>query len=145
MASALYGKGRQGFLNGTIDWDTDNIKILLIDSTDYTVNIDVDQYCNKDTIPDAARVTNGLSGNLASKTVALGVANAADITLSTVSGEECEAIVVFKDGGGGGVSQSGTDDLLIAYIDTATGLPITPNGGDIQIQWAGTANRIFKL
>ena len=145
MASALYGKGRQGFLNGTIDWDTDNIKILLIDSTDYTVNIDVDQYCNKDTIPDAARVTNGLSGNLASKTVALGVANAADITLSTGSGEEWEAIVVFKDGGGGGVSQSGTDDLLIAYIDTATGLPITPNGGDIQIQWAGTANRIFKL
>lgn len=145
MATALYGKGRAAFLEGSIDWDADDIKCLLIDSTDYSVSIDVDQYCNKDTIPDAARVTNGLSGNFASKTTALGVADADDITLSTVSGEECEAIVIFLDGGGGGVSQSGTTDLLIAYIDSATGLPVTPNGGDITIQWDSGANKIFKL
>ena len=145
MANALYGLGRQGFLSGTIDWDTDNIKVLLIDATDYTVSIDVNQYCNLDTIVAGARVTNGLSANLGTKTVTLGVADAADITLSTVSGEQCEAIVIFKDGGGGGVSQSGTTDLLIAYIDTATGLPITPNGGDITISWDAGANKIFKL
>ena len=145
MANALYGKARQAFLEGEIDWADDNIKFLLVDTTDYSVDIDVDQYCNKDTIPDAARVTNGLSANLGTKSVTLGVADAADTTLSSVSGEECEAIVIFKDGGGGGVSQSGTDDLLIAYIDTATGLPVTPNGGDIQIQWDEGANKIFKL
>jgi len=145
MANSIYGKARQAFLEGLIDWADGNIKILLVDTTDYTVDIDVDQYCNKDTIPDAARVANGLSGNLSGKSVTLGVADAADETLSTVSGEECEAIVIFLDGGGGGVSQSGTDDLLIAYIDDATGLPVTPNWGDIQIQWAATANKIFKL
>lgn len=143
--NALYGKGRQGFLSGTIDWDTDDIKVLLVDSTDYTVSIDVDQYCNTDTIPALARVTNGLSANLGTKSVTLGVADAADITLSSVSGEQCEAIVIFKDGGGGGVTASGTTDLLIAYIDTATGLPITPNGGDITISWDAGANKIFKL
>lgn len=145
MATALYGLGRQAFLEGEIDWADDDIKVLLIDSTDYTVSIDVDQYCNKDTIPDAARVTNGLSGNLASKSVTLGVADAADVTLSSVTGEECEALVIFKDGGGGGVTQSGTDDLLIAYIDDATGLPVTPGGGDIPIEWDSGANKIFKL
>lgn len=145
MANALYGLGRQGFAGGTIDWDTDDIKVLLIDATDYTVAIDTNQYCNLDTIPALARVTNGLSANLGTKTIALGVCDAADITLASVSGEACEAIVIFKDGGGGGVSQSGTADLLIAYIDTATGLPITPNGGDITIAWDAGANKIFKL
>lgn len=145
MANALYGKGRQGFLDGSIDWDTDDIKCLLVDSTDYSVSIDVDQYCNKDTISDAARVTNGLSANFAGKTVTLGVADANDVTLGSVTGEECEAIVIFKDGGGGGVSQSGTTDLLIAYIDTATGLPVTPNGGDITTAWDDGGNKIFKL
>lgn len=145
MANALYGLARQAFLEGDIDWADDDIKVLLIDSTDYTVSIDVDQYCNKDTIPDAARVTNGLSGNLASKTVTLGVADAADVTLNSVTGEQCEALVIFKDGGDGGVSQSGTNDLLIAYVDSATGLPITPSGTNIVIQWDSGANRIFKL
>lgn len=145
MATALYGKGRESFLKGEIDWAGDDIKCLLIDSTDYSVNIDVDQYCNKDTIPDSARVTNGLSANFAGKATALGVADANDIVLSAVSGEECEAIVIFLDGGDGGVSQSGTNDRLIAYIDNATGLPITPNGGDITIQWDDGANLIFKL
>jgi len=145
MGNALYGLAREAFLGGDLDWDANDIKCLLVDTTDYSVSIDVDQYCNKDTIPDAARVTNGLSGNFASKTKTLGVADAADITLSTVSGEQCEAIVIFQDGGDGGVSQSGTNDRLIAYIDTATGLPVTPNGGDITIQWDSGASKIFKL
>ena len=145
MANALYGLGREAFLGGDIDWDADDIKCILADTTDYTASIDVDQYANKDTIPDAARVTNGLSGNFASKTKTLGVADAADITLSSVSGEECEAIVIGQDGGDGFVSQSGTNDRLIAYIDTATGLPVTPNGGDITIAWDSGANKIYKL
>jgi hypothetical protein len=36
-------------------------------------------------------------------------------------------------------------DALIAYIDTATGLPFTPSGGDIEVQWDSGANAIFKL
>lgn len=145
MANALYGLAREAFLGGDLDWDANNIKCILVDTTDYTVNLATDQYCNKDTIPDAARVTNGISGNLAGKTKTLGVADANDITLAAVDGEECEAIIIFKDGGDGGVSQSGTNDILIAYIDTATGLPVTPNGGDITIQWDAGVNRIFKL
>ena len=145
MANALYGKGREAFLQGSIDWDTDAIKCMLYDATDYTVSIDVDQYVNKDTIPDAARVTNGLSGNFAGKTETLGVADANDIVLTAVTGEECEGIVIGLDAGDGFVTQSGTNDLLIADIDTATGLPVTPNGGDITIAWDAGANKIFKL
>ena len=144
MANSLFGLGREEFLGGDIDWDANDIKLLLYDAS-YSVSIDVDQYVNKDTIADADRVTNGLSGNFASKTKTLGVADAADVTLTTVSGNEVVGFIIGKDGGGGFISQSGTDDLLIADIPTATGLPITPNGGNITISWDSGASKIFVL
>ena len=136
MANALYGKGREGFLDGSIDWDTDDIRVILVDMADYPAfSIDVDD--NLDDIPTAARVK--VSDALASKTVTLGVADAADITLSAVTGDASEALVIYKHTGVESTSR------LIAYIDSATGLPVTPNGGDITIQWDGGANKIFKL
>ena len=76
---------------------------------------------------------------------AAGVCDAQDATFTAVSGDQSEALIIWKDGGGGGTSQSGTTDLLIAYIDNATGLPITPNGADINLVWDNGANKIFKL
>ena len=135
MANAMYDKGREGFLDGSIDWDTDDIKAVLVDVADYTV--DLAAHDNLDDIPAGARVAT--SGNLASKTVAAGVADAADITFSAVTGDQFEAIVIYKDTGTASTSR------LIAYIDDASGLPCTPNGGDITIQWDSAAAKIFKL
>ncbi len=135
MANAVYGKGREKFLNGDIDWANDDIKAVLVDTAAYAVSIDGDEYLSS--IPAGDRIAT--SGNLASKTSTLGVADAADITFSTVTGDVSEAIVLYKDTGDAATSP------LIAYIDTATGLPITPNGGDITITWDSGANKIFKL
>jgi len=135
MANALYDLGRQAFLEGGIAWLTDNIKLVLVDAGDYTVNLVTDEFL--DDVPSAARVAT--SGNFASKTSTAGVADAADVTLSAVSGDQSEALVIYRDSGAEGTSE------LIAYIDTATGLPVTPSGGDITIQWDSGANKIFKL
>lgn len=135
MANALYDHGREGFLDGSIDWDTDDIRCILIDVADYTVDLAL--HDNLDDVAGAARVAT--SGAFASKTVAAGVADAADIVLTSVSGDQCEAIVIYKHTGVESTSR------LIAYIDSATGLPVTPNGGDITIQWDSGANKIFKL
>jgi hypothetical protein len=54
MASGLYAKGREGFLDGTIDWDTDTIKCVLVDTADYTVNLST--HDNLDDVPSGARV-----------------------------------------------------------------------------------------
>ena len=145
MANALYDKARESFLsqNPALDWDTDTIKVTLIDTGNYTVNLSTHQYMNTNTVAAAAKV--GSAVTLGSKTVTSGVADAADATFSAVSGATVEAIIIWKDGGGGGTSASGTTDPLIAYIDTATGLPVTPNGGDITVQWDNGANKIFKL
>jgi hypothetical protein len=135
MANSLYDKGRQGFLDGSIDWDTDDIRVILIDTNDYTV--DLASHDNLDDIPSAARVA--VSGALTGKTVTNGIADADDVTFSAVTGDQCEAIVLYKHTG------VETTSRLIAYIDSATGLPVTPNGGDIEVQWDNGANKIFKL
>jgi len=70
----------------------------------------------------------------------LGVADAADIVFTAPpAGDVLEATVIYQDTGVEGTSR------LIAYIDTATGLPVTPNGTDITILWDSGANKIFKL
>jgi hypothetical protein len=135
MASALYDKGREGFLDGSIDWDTDDICLILIDAADYTVNLGSHDFL--DDVPSGARVAT--SGALSGKTVTAGVADANDVTLSAVTGDPSEAIVFYKNTGTESTSR------LIAYVDSATGLPVTPNGGDIIIQFDNGANKIFKL
>lgn len=133
MSNALYDYGREGFLAGDIDWDGDDIKVLLVDTGTYTVDLATDQHHD-----DVSGIV-ATSGNLASKTVTDGVADAADVTFSSVSGSSVEAIVIYQDSGVSSTSR------LIAYIDTGTGLPVTPNGGDITVQWSDGANKIFKL
>jgi hypothetical protein len=135
MANALYDKGRQKFLEGAINWLTDTIKVLLVDTGLYTVNLATHEFLSD--IPAGARV--GTAQTLASKTSTAGVADAADVTFNTVTGNSVEALVIYKDTG---VEASSP---LIAYIDTATGLPIAPNGGNINVVWDNGANKIFKL
>lgn len=61
------------------------------------------------------------------------------MTFTSVSGASIEAIIIYKDTGTESTSP------LIAFIDTATGLPITPNGGDIIVTWDNGTNKIFKV
>jgi len=135
MANALYDHGREGFLDGSIDWDTDAIQVAICNTTIYSV----DAAAHEDMADITAGAVNNISGAFGSKTVAAGVADAADVTISAVSGNVVDAMLVYKNTGSNATSR------LIAYIDTATGLPLTPNGCDITIQWDAGANKIFKL
>ena len=135
--SVFPDKGRESFLsqNPSIDWDTDNIKACLVRS--YTPS-QSHQYLSDVTGGGGGTIV--ASANLGTKSVTGGVADAADITFTAVaSGAACNHIVLYKDTGTASTSP------LIGYIDTATGLPVTPNGGDINIAWANTADKIFKL
>ena len=135
MANALYDKARQKFLEGQINWLDDTIKVILVDLADYTPNLSTDEFLSH--IPSAARVA--VSSALTNKTTTAGVADADDITFTSVTGDQSEALVIYKDTG------TESTSALIAYIDNATGLPVTPNGGDIIVQWDNGANKIFRL
>lgn len=135
MANGLYAKAKEGLLNGTINWATGNIKAVLVDTGTYSPSLSTNQYLSD--ITSGARIAT--SANLTSKTVTGGVADAADVVFSAVSGATVEAVVLYQDTGTASTSS------LIAFIDTGTGLPITPNGGDITIQWLNGSSRIFAL
>jgi hypothetical protein len=79
--------------------------------------------------------------SLGTKTATSGIADAADTVFSAVSGPTVGALLVLAST----ATANASDWPLIAYIDTATGLPVGPNGGDITVQWDNTTNRIFKL
>lgn len=135
MANALYDFGRESFLAGDLDWDANNIKLVFVDEADDTPSLSADQ----DLADRAGASRVATSGNFASKTVTAGVADAADVTVSAVSGDPFESVDIYYDSGTEATS------TLIANIDTATGLPLTPNGGDVTVTWDSGANKIFKL
>ena len=134
MANALFNPGREGFLDGTIDWDTDDIRVMLVLST-YTF------VASHKFITDLGAVDNGRSAALGTKTVTDGVADAADTTLVATAASASKALAYFKHTGADGTAR------LIAYVDTPTaGLPFTPSAGQtVNITHDNGANKIFKL
>ena len=133
MANAMYTGAKTAFLSGGIDLTTDTIKVVLIDAADYTFSA---AHAAFDSVPALARIS---SGTLVNGTVVAGVFDADNVNLQNVTGDPAEALVIYKDTG---VESTST---LIAYIDTGTGLPITPNGSDIIVTWPDTAGKILSL
>lgn len=125
MANGFYGPGREGFATAAVNWTSDTIKVTAVDLADYTVSLSTHDFFND--VPSGARIA---TATLASKSASLGVLDAADTTMTAVEGDQFEALVIWKDTG-----VESTSRLLI-YIDSASsGLPLTPNGGDVLIEW----------
>lgn len=134
MANGMYVKGIEALMKGQIDLEDDTIKVVLVDAADYTVNLSTHDF-----LDDVAAGSRVATATLASKSVTGGAFDAADVTFSAVTGDPSEALIIYKDTGSEGTSP------LIMYIDTATGLGVTPNGGDITVTWDSGTNKIFKI
>ena len=133
MANAIYPIYKAALLAGlsNIDLDTGTVKAALIDTGTYTYSTAHDFY------NDLSGVV-GTPGAIANTTVTGGLFDGDNVTFTAVSGATVEAIVIYIDTGNTATSR------LVAYIDTGvTGLPVTPNGGDITITW--NASGIFQL
>ena len=134
MANALYPKWKQALLDFTANNDISagTVKAALVDTGIYTYSAAHAFY------DDVHSAVVGTSQTIGTKTYTDGVFDGDNVTFSAVSGNTCEAIVIYIDTGVAGTSP------LVAYIDTGvTGLPVTPNGGDINITW--NASGIFAL
>jgi len=136
MANRMYPKGKSAIQRADVDLESDDIRVILVDLADYTYSTAHDFL---DDVPAGARVAT--SGALGSKTVgsvAEGVFDAADVVFSSVSGDQAEAIIIYKHTGTESTSQ------LIAFLDTGvTGLPVLPNGENINLAWS--ASGIFQF
>jgi hypothetical protein len=86
-------------------------------------------------------VTNvqGTPVAITSNTVTNGTLAGSNVTFTSVSGTVVGAIVIYRQNTG-----ANTTWRLVLYEDTSvTGLPVTPNGGNIVITW--NASGIFTL
>lgn len=70
--------------------------------------------------------------------VAAGVFDGDNLTYTSVTGDPCEALIIYRHNSG-----ANSTWRLVVFIDTATGLPVTPNGGNITVTW--NASGIFKM
>lgn len=134
MANALYPKWKEQLLQFTTNnnLSSGTVKVALVDTGVYTYN-SADQFYTS-----VSSAVVGTPQTIGSKTFTNGVFDGADVSYTAVSGNTVEALVIYIDTGNAATSP------LVAYIDTSvTGLPVTPNGGDINIAW--NASGIFAL
>lgn len=144
MASAVYPKWKEALLQNTTASDldqsgNDGVYAALIDTGVYTYS-SAHQYWDTGGASDPIDALVGTAVELTSKTYTSGAFDAADTTFTSVSGNSVEAIIIYRKNTG-----ATTTWQLVAYLDSAnvTGLPVTPNGGDIVVAWH--ANGIFTL
>ena len=142
MANAVFPKAKEGFLDGSIDLDTAVIKVALVRGYTYS-----SAHSTVSQVTGAGATLHATSGALTSKTVTDGVFDAADVTFTTpASSASDHALLLFQSSAStGGADVSSSSQRLIAWIDTGTGIPIKPAGGDITVVWDSGANKIFSL
>lgn len=140
--SALFNGALQAFLEGGIAWLTDNIRVMLVDHSVDTPVPATDNFFS-DIAAGARRGNSGGSARanmplLGTKTSTAGVADAADVTITAITGGlTLSSAVVFRDSGADGTSR------LIAFINTGPGFPFSTSGGDGILVW--NASGIFTL
>ncbi len=138
MANAIYPLFKQSLLAGDANSDLDNNTstdgpfCALVDTGTYTYN-PANQFYS-----DLSGVV-GTDQRITTPTVALGLFDGDNLTYTAVTGASVEALVIYRKNSG-----ANTTWRLVAYIDTGvTGLPVTPNGGDITVTW--NASGIIQL
>lgn len=138
MANVVMEEGVESIIDRSIDWLSDTIKAIALGAA-YTPDPD-DQFLDAGggTGMVASRITGTTDQTIGGKTIGKDTTNnfaymdGNDVTYSAVpAGADVVRIGVYKDTG------VATTSKILAVFDIAD---ITPNGGDITIQWATPAN-----
>lgn len=135
---SMYDKGRERFATAATSLTADTIKVALVLST-YSPNVATHEF-----LTDISSFIVGTDQTLTTKTATAGIFNADPATWSGGSAPASGAttiayLVLYKSTGTAGSSP------LIGYIDTATNLPLLPNGGSVSVSWSTGANKILKI
>ena len=140
MANLLTDTGREAFLVASYGWKAGSVPATW---TPYIVGSMGNAPGGIVFLSDITSAVWRARGTyLANKTTASGIADADDTLVAAVgsAGSATAVYIVLVN-----ETNASNTSLVGAVIDTATGLPFLPNGGDIQIVWDAGANRIFKL
>ena len=140
MANAIYPKYKEALLTGdsNISLSSGTVKISLVDA-DTTAYSSLNQFYSD---LDA----NGIitTASMTNKTVTNGVFDADDVTFTSVSANTSltdgigDSLLIWID------TSDANTSRLVAWLDTnVSGLPITPDGSNVDITW--NSSGIFQL
>jgi hypothetical protein len=140
MADVIYNSFKRDIANGSIDLDTDTVKVMLVTAS-YVP--DQDAHTKRSDVTNEITGTGYTAGGqtLSGKTVTAdntnnrGVFDANDVTWSGAT-FTARGAVLYKSRGG-----AASADELICYLDFGTDKSVS--GGDFTIQWG--ANGILLL
>lgn len=128
----MYSKAKKKFLDADLDLLADTIKAVLLKAS-HTPN-NAHEFLADVTGADMV----GTAQTLASKDTTDGVFNAASITFLAVGATgACDKVLIYKDTGNAATSP------VIAAVDLTAS--VTPNGGNITVDWSTGASKIFRL
>lgn len=129
MASAMYTHHREEALSAVA---SGTLKVVAVTS-DYTFSA---AHTSINDVTNILRYSRDLSGVV----VTSGILDADDLTLTAMTATaSLHALIVYT------VAASSASSTLHVYLDTGTGIPVVPNGGDIIVSWDSGANKIYKL
>lgn len=141
MTNQIYPAFKNALLQAQYNMSTLDIRVMLVNTagsgTLYTYNAAHDF---RDDVAAGSIFATSAAG-LSGKTFTAGTFDANNVTFTAVpsSADTIDAVILFIETAG-----ANSTDPLICYLDTGvTGLPTSPNGGDITITW--DAAGIFTL
>lgn len=127
MADAIYEEWKEDAMDGTgPNLSARDILAIAIDSADYTRSTGSGGHSTLSDVPAGARVAT--SSAIGGKSIAGRTFDLADYTWTSVSGDPFEEILYVEVRSAGDATTH-----LVIIKDTATGLPATPGGSDINV------------
>lgn len=135
MASFIYIPAKVGFANGSIDWDTHDIRILLV-MTNSTADTETDKttisgFTTLDECDGSAYVRKAFTGEVVNQDTpnARAELDADDVVWTALGNgtRQVQGAVIFR------FITNDADSIPIAYIDF--GANLNPAGGNVTIQW----------
>ena len=135
MANAVYPSYRNSAMQAPPNLATGNLKCVLVSTTSGATNYTYSAaHANFSDVPSASIVAAGVA--LTNKVISAASLNADPVKFTAVpappGGQIGQALIYYVDTGTPATSP------LVGYMDTTTGLPVTPNGQDITVNYSGS-------
>jgi hypothetical protein len=141
VANAAFTNFKAGILSADFDLAVASIKAMLVRG--YSFNA---AHVTVADVVSAGGVVNGTSAALASATVTGGVFDAADTSVTTTASASNHILLLAQTSAvTGGADLPASGQLVIAYYDTGSGLPIQPGTGSVAITWSAGAAKILAV
>ncbi len=135
MANAIYPKYKEAVIQAAANSSlAGTVKVALVDTGTYAYAATHEFFSSLTGVVGTPQTLAGTKSYTDGKFSVTG-----SVTFSAVTGASVEALVYYIDTGTAGSSR------LVAFVDTGqTGLPVTPNGGDITVNFDQT-NGVFTI